>query len=76
MSKDRHTGFMALHSHPIVLRVAQKKRIPEREALRLFYRSELYKVYEREETKLWHFSRNALGDMLIHEIETGKPQYL
>lgn len=68
---DRHTGFISLHSHPIVLAVSRLKNIPADEALGLFYNSQLYKLYEKEETKLWHFSDLAITDMLIRELETG-----
>lgn len=68
---DNHTGFISLHSHPIVLEVSRQKNISESEALDLFYNSRLYKLYEKEETKLWHFSDLAIADMLIRELETG-----
>ena len=35
------------------------------DALRLFYRSEVYKQLEREETKLWHYGPVALYEMLM-----------
>jgi hypothetical protein len=69
---DKHTGFLSLHTHPIVLELAKQKNVPIDEALEIFYNSRLYKLYEREETKLWHFSDLAIADMVIHELATGE----
>jgi len=71
MDASRYAGFMALHSHPIVERLARMRGIPKREALDLFYESDLYRLYERENTKLWHFSSVTLSDMLNQELTDG-----
>jgi len=68
---DRHIGFMALHSHPIVEKLAELRNISKGTALELFYGSDLYRHYAREETKLWHFSSVALADMLSDELLSG-----
>ena len=72
MDKETYMGFMALHSHPIVENLAVIRNIPKREALDLFYNSEFYKLYEIENTKLWHFSNVTLTDLLNQEITTGQ----
>ena len=71
MENDNYTGFMALHTHPIINNLAQIKNIPKRTALDLFYNSNFYRLYERENTKLWHFSNVTLADLLNQEITTG-----
>ena len=75
MDKDSYNSFMALHSHPIVESFAQIQNIPKIKALDLFYNSNLYRLYEREETKLWHFSNVTLTDLLIQEITTGNIEF-
>ena len=75
MNKDSYIGFMALHSHPIVENLAQIQNISKTKALELFYRSAFYKLYERENTKLWHFSNITLTDLLIQEITTGHIEF-
>jgi len=75
MENDDYTGFMALHSHPIIDNLAQIKNIPKRTALDLFYNSNFYRLYERENTKLWHFSNVTLTDLLNQEISTGHIEF-
>ncbi|MCL2557177.1 MAG: hypothetical protein FWE09_01735 [Treponema sp.] len=75
MDNYSHASFMALHSHPIVESLAEDMRITKREALDLFYNSRLYRLYEREETKLWHFSTVMLVDLLRQEITTGHIEF-
>jgi len=72
MDNDSYISFMALQSHPIVESFAEKQEILKREALDFFYNSNFYKIYERENTKLWHFSNVMLTDLLRQEISTGK----
>ena len=71
MNNDNYINFMALHSHPIVENLAEIQKISKRSALDLFYSSDFYRLYERENTKLWHFSNVTLTDLLIQEITTG-----
>ena len=71
MGDDAYITFMALLSYPIIEYLAQKQRISIKKALDLFYNSELYRLYEREETKLWHFSNVTLAELLVQEITTG-----
>ena len=71
MDSNEYIGFMALQSHPIVEGLARKLDIPKRDALDFFYTSRFYKLYEREDTKLWHFSNLTLTDLLHQEITEG-----
>jgi hypothetical protein len=47
----------------------------EEKAAETLYTSELYKGLEDERTKLWHLSAEALFEMLIEELQTGKITY-
>ena len=69
---DKHTGFLSLYSYPLVEDLSKKKNISKEKALDYYYNSRFYNLYEREETKLWHFSQVTLGDMLDWEISTGR----
>jgi len=42
------------------------------EAMKLLYNSELYKMLEIEETKLWRLSPYALAQFLTQELDCGK----
>jgi len=75
VENDSYTGFMALHSHPIINNLAEIKKIPKRTALDLFYNSNFYRLYERENTKLWHFSNVMLTDLLNQELTTGHIEF-
>jgi hypothetical protein len=66
---------MALHSHPIVEKLAETQNIPKNKALDIFYGSKFYGLYERESTKLWHFSNVTLADMLNQEVTTGRIEF-
>jgi predicted solute-binding protein len=69
---DDHTSFISLYSDNIVKEISKRKNIPEADALAMFYESKIYKLYEREQTKLWHFSDVAIAEMVIREDETGE----
>ena len=75
MDNDSYIGFLALHSHPIVENLAQMLNVPKRKALDMFYNSDFYRLYERENTKLWHFSIITLTDLLNQEIMTGHIEF-
>ena len=75
MDKDSYIGFMALHSHPIVESLAKMQNISKREALDIYYNSKFYTLYERERTKLWHFSNVTLVDLLYQELTTGQIEF-
>ena len=69
---DKHAGILSLYSYSLVEDLAKKKNISKEKALDYYYNSRFYNLYEREETKLWHFSLITLGDMLEGEISTGR----
>jgi len=71
MDSNNFMGFLALHSHPIVENLAEMRNISTKTALDLFYNSNLYRLYEHEHTKLWHFSNLTLTGMLDREITAG-----
>jgi len=75
MDSDDHANFMALHSHPVVESLAQTMNVTKREALDLFYNSKFYGLYERENTKLWHFGTVTLTDLLHTELTTGNLEF-
>ena len=75
MDNESYISFMALHSHPIVESLAGIQNIPKKEALDLFYNSNFYRIYERENTKLWHFSNVTLTDLLVQDVTTGHIEF-
>ena len=47
------------------------KQIPLEQANKIIYKSQLYKMLENEENKMWYFSFRDLTDFLIEEYEVG-----
>jgi hypothetical protein len=52
--------------------IAVKENISEKNAIEEFYDSQVYKVLEREETKVWHYSPLTIYFMWKSEKETGE----
>ena len=55
--------------------IMQVYDVDDERATEMLYTSELYKVLEEEETKLWHLSAHALFEMYKEEKGTGKITY-
>ena len=51
--------------------IAKEEGLDELSAMNLFYRSKVYALLSREETKLWHYSPLTLCQMWKKEQETG-----
>ena len=75
MDNDIYIGFLALHSYTIVEELARVLNVSKRKALDIFYNSEFYRLYEQENTKLWHFSSITLANLLYQEITTGSIEF-
>lgn len=56
----------------LISEIAKKGNIGEIEAMNQLYQSDLYRLLEDEETKLWHFSPLTLYHMFEEEKQTGK----
>lgn len=52
--------------------IAVKENISEKNAIEEFYDSQVYKVLEREETKVWHYSPLTIYFMWKSEREIGE----
>jgi len=58
---------------PMVIQVIiENKYLSVIDAIKIFYKSQLYKKIEQESTKLWHLSPLALYELLEIELQTGK----
>ena len=55
----------------VVALIAKNYKLSETEAASSLYKSRLYSLLEKEETKLWHFSALTLYKMYDEEIKTG-----
>ena len=75
MSKDRLSAVLIILIPQILELVIRAFKVDDEKAVEMLYSSELYKVLEEEETKLWHLSAHALFEMLQEELATGKITY-
>ncbi len=72
MDKNRFSTVLIILVPQIIELVKEKYKIDDKKAVEMLYTSELYKILEEEETKLWHLSAQALFEMLEEELTTGK----
>jgi hypothetical protein len=71
MEPARFSMLLTSLTSQTVKEIAVRRKIPELEAARLFYKSEVYKMLENEKTKFWHFSYMSLCMMYDEEKEKG-----
>jgi hypothetical protein len=71
MEPDRFSMMLTSLASQTIKEIAVRYKIPELEAARLFYKSEVYKMLENEKTKFWHFSYMSLCMMYDEEKEKG-----
>ena len=72
MDKNKFSTVLIILVPQILKLVMEEYKVDDEKATEMFYASELFKVLEEEETKLWHLSAHALFDMFREELTTGK----
>ena len=75
MNADQLASYIAVIAPRVLAILIERKNLTEQEAIRIFYKSEVYETLEREETKLWHLSAETLYSLLDQELTTGKIVY-
>lgn len=71
MTREKFEAVMILLVPQIVQLIAEAYSYDEMTASREFYESEVYAILEREDTKLWHLSPQAVFSMFDSEKKTG-----
>lgn len=74
MSPSEFAPLLAVKVSGLVECVMEQGHMPLMAAMSKVYRSKLYEVLEREDTKLWHHSPHLLYDALMSEERTGLPE--
>ena len=54
--------------------IANRKNISEMDGFRLFANSEIHRMLEDDNLRMWYFSPLAIFDMWENEIATGDPR--
>lgn len=71
MSQEQFNAVMPVISADIVSLITAKRGIPESEAIKLLYTSQLYAALEKENTKVWQYSTHMLYSLLEQEWDSG-----
>jgi len=72
MNAKQFSSMLAVMFSPaIVSTVAQSLGIDEVEAARRYFTSRVYAALSDESSKVWHYSPQLLGSLLVDEIRTG-----
>jgi hypothetical protein len=70
--KRNISPVIAVITPGIIDLLMEKRGLTIERASEVLYGSQVYKILEDEETKLWRLSFTVLYDLLDEEIETGK----
>lgn len=54
--------------------IADSRGVSEMDGFRLFLNSEIHRMLENNELKMWYFSPSAIFDMWENEVATGDPR--
>jgi len=68
-------SVLQLNTPLIIKEITKTLNITQKEAIELFYGSNLYEKYTEENTKLWHYSPVVMADLLSQELENGEIEY-
>lgn len=72
MDQKKFEALLTLIVPQVIQLIVENYSYDEITACKLFYKSKLYSVLEREDTKLWHLSALTLFNMYDEEVKTGK----
>ena len=75
MGQKQFFAIMPFICADLVGMIAQREKIPENQALSKLYKSKLYSILEREETKLWQYSTEMLYSLFVQEERTGNIEF-
>ncbi|MDR1973323.1 MAG: hypothetical protein LBQ31_01465 [Bacteroidales bacterium] len=72
MNQEQFEAILPLKVECIVREMMHQEKQSLYNALFDLYSSQLYKLLEKEETKMWYYSPMMLVEILKNEKETGK----
>jgi hypothetical protein len=71
MDRKRFEAILPLKVESVVKLIGEQKGFSFRDSLRYLYTSKLYRMLEREETKVWYYSPMLLFDLIEKEKSEG-----
>ena len=75
MGQEQFAAMMPYISADFVKMIAEKKGIPEADAIKRLYASKIYAALEDEKTKVLHSSTPMLYELFLQEEQTGAIQF-
>ncbi len=75
MEQNKFNAILIFLVPNLIKIISEQTNLSELDATKSLYESELYSALEREETKLWHLSPQALYSLYSQEKSTGKIIY-
>ncbi|MCQ2380535.1 MAG: hypothetical protein MJ025_06420 [Victivallaceae bacterium] len=75
MTEEALCGFIPGKAARITTLIRQERPMELKQALLTFYRSDAYKLLEREETKLWHASPAQIYAKYLKPMQKAKHSY-
>lgn len=73
MDKNQFAAFLACAVvPPVINQIQMNTKEPTLDTINKFYHSNVYKLLEDENTKMWHYSALTLFNMYVSECKTGK----
>lgn len=72
MSIEQFKALLYTICSGLVGEICEQQQISAVEAIEKLYSSKLYSLLEKEETKVWYYSRKMLYALLVEEEETGE----
>lgn len=71
MDENKFAFILGMITTNVIKDYKNEMSISYEEAYKRFYNSKLYSMLEKEDTKMWYFSRWALLRMFKEEMENG-----
>ena len=75
MTPEKLSALLTILIPAIIQLIIDNRKLTNIEAVNLFYKSALYAMLEKEESKLWHLSPLVLYELLEEELATGSIAY-
>ena len=74
MNNRTRASILQTYDVEVSKMIANRKNISEMDGFRLFASSEIHRMLEDDNLRMWYFSPLAIFDMWENEIATGDPR--
>ena len=74
MNNRTRASILQTYDVEVSKMIANRKNISEMDGVRLFAGSEIHRMLEDDNLRMWYFSPLAIFDMWENEIATGDPR--